>query len=128
MREGKGEMEEKREWRRGREMRKRKGNGEGEKGRKKSKREGKRGNREGKRSSWERNARELYPPLYLPPQQTSSKFARASESCKIYPFFICGFWEKNMILKKRGGGAKIRVSQLIFTPELTSIQLYSHRK
>ena len=66
MREGKGEMEDKREWRRGREMRKRKGNGEGEKGRKKSKREGKRGNREGKRSSWERNARELYPPPVPP--------------------------------------------------------------
>ena len=59
MREGKGEMEDKREWRRGREMRKRKGNGEGEKGREKWK-------REGKRSSWERNARELYPPPVPP--------------------------------------------------------------
>ena len=100
MNKGKRNEEEKREWRR------RKGKGKVVEGREKWKREGKRGNREGKRSSWERNARELYPPLYLPPQQTSSKFARASESCKIYPFFICGFWEKKYDSEKGGGVQK----------------------
>ena len=42
----------------------------------------------------------IFPP---PPQQTSAKFLRASETCKIYLFCKFWIWGKNIILQREGG-------------------------